>query len=179
MHAINQKIDDYHTLWHSLIQIYQGNSPFGKHIFVQRGVPHSMLWMTVNSRYTACCWAQGEMEGRGKERVILLTRHKHCSKQKHLPPNRSAFDSNTWMRKGKINRVKSAREDSGRPPWKQKANKFRGVATIVFPNVRRWMLNLTFHVTQIIRSYLATMRLWPMHPYLPNPHLLTNWLQMY
>lgn len=178
MHAINQKIHDYHTLWHSLTQIDQGNSPFGKHIFVQRGVPHSMLWMTVNSQYTACCWAQRGMEGRGKERVIVLTRHKHYSKQKYLPPNRSTFDSNTWMRKGKTKRLKSAGEDSGRHPWTQKANKFCGVPRIVIPNIRRWMLNLTFHVTQII-SYPATMRLWPMHPYLPNPHLLTSCLQMY
>lgn len=122
--ACNQpeKLDYCHTLLYSLIQIYQGNSPVGKHIFVQRGVPHSMLWRRASSRYTACCWAQGAMEGRGKERVmLLLTRHKQYSKKKTKTkktlPKRSAFNWNTWMRKVKINKLKSAGEDSGRHPW--------------------------------------------------------------
>lgn len=109
--------------------------------------------------------------GDGRERVMLLVT-RQLQKRKN-PPKRSDFDWYTWMRKGKINKVKSAGVDSGRYPWTQKANKFHEVELqeLLFSNVRRWTLDLTFYVTQIIKCYPATMILWPTHPYLPESHL--------
>lgn len=109
--------------------------------------------------------------GDGRERVMLLVT-RQLQKRKN-PPKRSDFNWYTWMRKGKINKVKSAGVHSGRYPWTQKANKFHEVELqeLLFSNVRRWTLDLTFYVTQIIKCYPATMRLWPMHPYLPKSHL--------
>lgn len=70
---------------------------------------------------------------------------------KNTRPNRSDFNWCTWMRKGKINNVKSAGEDSGRHPWTQKANRFhKAVFRELFSNTRRWLLDLTFYVTQIM-----------------------------
>lgn len=72
--------------------------------FVQRGVPHSMLWMTALSKYIPCCWAQGKTEERGKERVVLSLPGTYTTQKKPLP-NRSAFDWNTSIWKDKINRT--------------------------------------------------------------------------
>lgn len=120
-------------------------------------LPHAMN----NSKSQVHCLLLGP-GGDGRERVMLLvTRHKRSSKKPHQTPKRSAFDWYTWMRKGKKNKVESAGVDSGRHPWTQKANKFHEVELqeLLFSNVRRWTLDLTFCIThhKMLPSYHKTL----------------------